>query len=1320
VTDGAATAIVGMAAMFPGAPDLGRYWSNIRSGIDAIADVPAARIDPVFFQGEAGLYCRRGGFIDDHAQFDPAAFGIMPHAAASAEPDQLLALGLAASALADAGYGADAHKPDRTGVILGRGGYLTAGLLRLTQHVRTAEQLGCSLRELLPGLPASKIEAIKHAFRAQLGAQSPEAAIGLVPNLAASRIANRLDLRGPAYTVDGACASSLLAIDHAQSELARGRCDLVIAGGVHVCHDITLWSVFNRLGALSRSGQIRPFDRRADGLLIGEGVGLLVLKRHADALRDGDRIYALIRGSGVSSDGRSAGLMTPSVQGQVLALEQAWREAGLDPASVGLIEAHGTATVAGDAAELQTLQAVFGRGEGEVVLGSVKSMIGHSMPAAGAAGVIKAALAIYHRTLPPTLHCAEPHAALTGTRFRTLSTAADWDGRVRRAGVNAFGFGGINAHVVLEQAGSEPARRPARAPSAPLLSVWAARDVPSLCAALDAGVLAGGEGPTRLALLDPTPARLARARKIVERGRRWQGQGEIWFSPHGLLDAGGKIAFVFPGIAVAFDPQLDDVGRHFGLCAPAWQGKTPLERHGGRLIAAGRLLDASLRRIGIRPDVIAGHSIGEWNGMIASGMISEQGVERFIAALAPGSLEVPDAVFAAVGCSAERARELTRGDERISISHDNCPHQAIVCGPEHAIDVLLGTLREQRILGRKLPFRSGFHSPAFAAHLSGPRQKTQALDLQPPHTPLWSATRAAPYPAEPEAVRALVIDHLIEPVRFRELILALYADGVDCFVQVGQGSLTGFIADTLGARPQVAVAAVSPRRGGLEQLRRVAIALHVEGARPDLAGLPGEVRTRASRKLWLGVPLIATPPGALPELTISPAAVQHSEIPDPLGARAGMPAIVAEFDANLRAIAEAQREVVAAFMQRRSASARQARTRRFPFEFSLARHPELLDHCFYRQPDGWPQLADRYPVVPMTMHLEVMLETALELVPELIPIAIERVRAYRWCVAEPAQEVEIEAHFDGQRHVEIRIGDYAAGRVVMGEQLPEAPLPRRAPLRQAGPSPVDARALYDERFMFHGPAYRGVTSIDALGDDGIRGRLCARAAKGALLDNAGQLMGFWVMQHFERDRLAFPARIERVALHGETPAPGAELDCTVFIESQSDTEVRANIQLTGADGRVVYDIQGWTDRRFDTDSVSWPLLRFPEQRLLSERRPGGYHHTIPRWRGAPSRELMARRYLDGRERDLWQSLPTARKTQWLLGRIGIKDAVRDWLWRNGHGACYPVEIAVHDDAIHDNPGSGRVRVEGPFDSALQVSFEASDEVAVTRVSREQA
>ncbi|MEO7112765.1 MAG: polyketide synthase, partial [Polyangiaceae bacterium] len=454
---GVDVAVIGMACTFPGARDLPTFWRNIVSGVDAIQDVPASRWDRAYYDPTSTsadrFYCKRGGFIDDYADFDAPAFGIMPVAARGSEPDQLLALATAARALRDAGYENRPFSRDKTGVVLGRGNYAGAGRNRLNDYVRTAAQIVTALRALLPHVSEEDLARVKDEFQSQLEPVGADCAIGLVPNLTASRISSRLDLHGPAFTVDAACASSLVAVDHACAELVSGRSDMMICGGVQLCHDETFWSVFTQLGALSRGEKIRPFDRRADGLLIGEGVGALILKRREEAENAGDRIYAVIRGTGISSDGHGASAMVPRAEGQLLALERAWSAAGIDRKNVGLIEAHGTATPTGDEVEIRSLRSFFGDDSApNVVLGSVKSMIGHTMAAAGVAGLIKTILAVHHRTLPPTLHCDEPRAELSGSRFRVLAKAEPWSSETPRlGGVSAFGFGGINAHVVVEE-----------------------------------------------------------------------------------------------------------------------------------------------------------------------------------------------------------------------------------------------------------------------------------------------------------------------------------------------------------------------------------------------------------------------------------------------------------------------------------------------------------------------------------------------------------------------------------------------------------------------------------------------------------------------------------------------------------------------------------------------------------------------------------------------------------------------------------------------------------------------------------------------------
>jgi 3-oxoacyl-(acyl-carrier-protein) synthase/malonyl CoA-acyl carrier protein transacylase len=813
-----------------------------------------------------------------------------------------------------------------TGIILGRGGYLGARGASAFQRARTAPQLMDVLRVLIPELSEARLEQVRTEFCARLEPYGPDTAIGLVPNIIASRIANRLDFQGPAYTVDAACASALVAVDHGIRELRGGRCDLVIAGGVHVVDDLSFWNVFSRLGAISRSQQIRPFDRRADGLLIGEGIGLVVLKRMSDAVRDADRAYAVIRGAGVASDGREATVMLPRVEGQLLALERAWSDAGLDPGTIGLLEAHGTGTPTGDATELATVARFFAdRLTTEPGLGSVKSMIGHAMPAAGAAGLIKAALAVYHGILPPTLHCDEPHERFAATGFRLLRGREPWDsgGAPRRAGVNAFGFGGINAHVILEEAppATEAVAPRARAEGASREEVvfLAAEQVGALQEALASG-RGARSGPCRLVMSDPSRERRELAAKILARGKRWDGRNGIWFAPRGLAFDGGKVAFLCPGFDGRFEPRIGDLERHFGVSFPTVAtGGSDLMGAGLGIVSLGHALDGILRNLRLRPDVVAGHSIGEWTGMWVAGMQAEAEAARFTREILPSlTLDVPGVAFAALACGLEAAQEAMSGLPEIEVSHDNCPHQTVLCGVDASIDAAIGRLRERKIFCEKLSFRSGFHSPLFAGYLEPFTENFASFNLQPATAPLWSATTVGPYPDAPDAIRQLFREHLISPVRFRELVERLYEEGVRVFVQLGVGRLPGFVRDTLHGRPHVAVAAHAENRSAMEQLRRLAMQLWCDGYELDLESLgwdPEVVRT-ASEGSAIPLTLSATLGTVETPLELArPSAVSDGELPKELAATA----VGAELAATQRSLESMRAEIGQVWQDRRAA-----------------------------------------------------------------------------------------------------------------------------------------------------------------------------------------------------------------------------------------------------------------------------------------------------------------------------------------------------------------------------------------------------------------
>ncbi|MFD0525029.1 beta-ketoacyl synthase N-terminal-like domain-containing protein [Paractinoplanes durhamensis] len=876
------TAIVGMAAILPGAGDLGTYWRNLVEGRDAITEVSSHRwggphYDPALSHRPDRLYCNRGGTVDEFATFQPLKYGIMPNSVDDIEPDQLLMLDVATAAIEDAGGYDRMPDADRIGVIVGRGGTLSPGQARHAQRVRLPTQMLQVLRELLPELTDEQIERVRSRFDDQLGEFHPEGTIGLVPNLAASRVANRLNLRGPAYTIDAACASSLLAVDQGISELAAGKLDAVLAGGVHHVHDISFWSVFSQLKALSRQGRIRPFDADADGLLIGEGTGAVVLKRLEDAERDGDRIYAIIRGTGVSSDGRSASMFNPATSGQVLALRRAWAAAGLDPRAedaLGLLEAHGTATPTGDAAELTSVAEVFGPlGGGErAVIGSVKSMIGHAMPAAGIAGLIKAALAVHHGVQLPTLHVDNPRAEMAATRFEPIGAARQWESAgPRRAGVNAFGFGGINAHVILEQWVTPT--RPVTTSKPDRVLRLAAETPAELLKLLDnPGPM--GSGMCRLAIADPTPARIKAARKIVERGEPWRGGRDVWFTTEPMLaDEKSKIAFVFPGVEAEFAPRTADVAALFGLPDREWSA-ADLGQHGTGLVESGVLLDEALRKIKILPDAYAGHSLGEWTAARVSGLMNTAAVGEFLHAFDVDAVEVSGYAFAAVGAGVDDVVPLLEAYPGVVLSHDNAPAQTVVNGPAEQIDKLVEDLRGRRIMCQALPFRSAFHTPVFEPGLRAIGEALGRWQITGSRVPVWSATLAAPFPADPEKVAEVFVRHMVTPVRYRETVAAMHDAGFRVFLQVGAGQLASLIADNLQGRDHLAMPVNVSRRDGVAQLRRVAAALWVEGAEPDFSLLeespapfgstvvaPGAARGPAVR-LDLGGPQLTLGAGA--------------------------------------------------------------------------------------------------------------------------------------------------------------------------------------------------------------------------------------------------------------------------------------------------------------------------------------------------------------------------------------------------------------------------------------------------------------------------
>jgi len=469
-------AIVGLGCRFPGARDPLAYWELIRSGTVAFRRIPPSRWDHSTIYDPTTrvpdkAYVDKGAYLEDEElrEFASLHYGIAPRRVQVTDPQHRLLLDSVRAALQDAGYERRSFERTRTGVFVGAS--VSEHKEVLLSRVRVMQLFDGAFGRALAGAEAEKLRdaLVEHVVPMRAFSMP-----GNLLNMAAAVVAQTWDLRGPALSIDAACSSALVAAQQAIVNLRGGQIDLAIAGGVYLNLLPDNLVCFSRIGAISRTGECRPFDAAADGFLMGEGAGAVILKRLDDALRDGDRVYAIVRGASANNDGRSEGPMTPRQGGQLEALRMAYRDAGVAPTSIGFVEAHGTATTVGDVVEVGALRTLFDeagwstRKGARTALGSVKANIGHTMSASGIAGLIKTALVLHHRKLPPQPGVAEenPKLELAAGPFFLPKTELAWesDGQPRRAGVSSFGFGGTNAHLVLEEA-REPAAPRRRLPA---------------------------------------------------------------------------------------------------------------------------------------------------------------------------------------------------------------------------------------------------------------------------------------------------------------------------------------------------------------------------------------------------------------------------------------------------------------------------------------------------------------------------------------------------------------------------------------------------------------------------------------------------------------------------------------------------------------------------------------------------------------------------------------------------------------------------------------------------------------------------------------
>ncbi|WP_329060702.1 SDR family NAD(P)-dependent oxidoreductase [Streptomyces sp. NBC_01429] len=890
-------AVVGAGALVPGATDAAGYWRIVTGGGDLMTEVPASRwlVEDHYDPDPAApdkTYARRGAFLSD-IDFDPMAYGVPPTSLSATDSAQLLALMVADQVLNDAG-GLPGMDRDRVGVVLG------VSALELLPHMygRTERPVWFkALRE--SGLTEAEARAVCDRVSAHYTPWRESTFPGLLSNVVAGRIANRFDLHGTNHTTDAACASSLAALSTAVGELALGRADLVISGGVDTGNGIGMFLSFSKTPALSRSGDCRPLSDAADGTMLGEAVVMYALKRLSDAERDGDRVHAVVRGIGTSSDGRSSAIYAPLPDGQARALRRAYEEAGYGPETVELVEAHGTGTKAGDTAELDALNAVFGasgRTDGQwCAIGSVKSQIGHTKCAAGAAGLLKAVMALHHKVLPPTIKVDRPNPAAADPDgpFYVNTEARPWvrpAGHPRRASVSSFGFGGSNFHVTLEEyvPSGAPGRVAARHRCAPGELVLFSGASPSDLVAPDTG---GGRPLAALAresqrAFSPTdPVRLAVVATGIEDLRDTyaravelirQRPGTAFSTPTGARYASGtptpgRIGFLFPGQG----SQYVGMGADLAMLAPAAQAVwdrlsgtgfdgLPLHRvvfpppafTDGERAAQQASLAATewaqpalavhslallevVRSLGLRPDCAAGHSFGELVALHCAGVLDAGSlvtVARRRGELMRDAAAAPGAMLAVATDRAHVAAVLAGGGlGDLWPANHNSPVQTVLSGTREAVARAERAFAAERVETRRLTTSTAFHSPLVAPAGEPLAAFLRTVPLTEPRIEVYGNADAARYPASPDEVRRRIADHLASPVLFQDQIEAMYAAGVRTFVEVGAGTaLSGLVGQILGDREHAAVPLDRPGRSGISTLHTALGELAVRGVPLDL------------------------------------------------------------------------------------------------------------------------------------------------------------------------------------------------------------------------------------------------------------------------------------------------------------------------------------------------------------------------------------------------------------------------------------------------------------------------------------------------------
>ena len=937
-------AVIGMAALMPDATSIEQFWQNIIDAHVSIKEVPKDRWDPDIYwdEGSPGnitegkTYSKIGGFVEGY-EFDWRRWRQPPGTLPQIDSCQLWAVTVSADAIENAGYGEGGKTLDRsrTGVIFANA---LGGENRSESNLRV---FSFEMRKIAieNGASPEQADAIVEAICEGKPRIDEDTMPGELANVVSGRVANLLDLQGPNYSTDAACASSMASLLDACRLLQTRQVDTMLAGATDRCMEAPTYAKFSAIGALS-STHSTPFDARANGFVMGEGAGVLVLKRLSDAVRDGDDVKAVVRGVGGSSDGRGKGITAPSQRGQVQAVSRAYSQAGYAPSTVELVEAHGTSTKVGDATELSTLSLLWNELDGgdHIAVGSVKSQIGHLKAAAGIAGIMKACNAVYHSTIPPSAGFQTPNPTVEWDEipFFVPTKARDWPepkSHPRRAGVSAFGFGGTNFHVAIE--GYDPQFH------AELLSHWDGRweayagtekshsDKATMSheqlKAVEGGLLLLSGSSidavrTKLTAVsfkgpnfddDPSGIRLSftlpeawsfnpsdsvrmaisatswaefnkrteLALKAMDDKGKWgflMSQG-IMISDDPALPPEAKVAHMYPGQGSQYVGMTLDLNHRFSGVGKVWEkadvtmvdvldGETlssfvlrdnlsqeekkeaefklkQTEYTQPAMLTADLAIEAALNAHGHKPDMVAGHSLGEYAALMSAGILDMDGALRAAAARGTemSSVEIDDkGLMASVTAPYARIAEIIEEiDGYVIAANKNSPKMTVIAGETAPVKEAMSKFESEGFQSVALSTSHAFHSKIVAPANEPLRRFLEGLEIRWPSIPITSNVDGGWYPMDDggdskAAILSKLAPQMASSVEWTTQIDSMYEAGARIFVEVGpKRALTVFASQILEGKVALPIMTNHPKAGGIATFLSALGTLALAGRTPE-------------------------------------------------------------------------------------------------------------------------------------------------------------------------------------------------------------------------------------------------------------------------------------------------------------------------------------------------------------------------------------------------------------------------------------------------------------------------------------------------------